>query len=45
MPSLRYAASGYLVPFGELKPRVETRLRRASMPEVYPCVSTVPPAG
>jgi hypothetical protein len=41
MPARRYAASGYLVPFGELKPRVETRLRRASMPEVYACVTKV----
>jgi hypothetical protein len=45
MPARRYAASGYLVPFGELKVRVETRLTRASMPEVYACASTVPPAG
>jgi hypothetical protein len=33
MPSLRYAAREYLVPFGEVSERPETRLRRASTPE------------
>jgi hypothetical protein len=33
MPSLRYEAREYLVPFGELSERPETRLSRASMPE------------